>query len=67
MATILIKPKTKAEYNLITRLLKRMNIEVEIVEEDKPNYETLKAIEEVEKRNGIKTKDSKELFDTLGI
>jgi len=67
MATILIKPKTKSEYNLITRLLKRMNIEVEIVEEDKPNYETLKAIEEVEKRNGIKTKDSKELFDTLGI
>lgn len=67
MTTILIKPKTKAEYNLITRLLKRMNIEAEIVEEDKPNYETLKAIEEVEKRNGIKTKDSKELFDTLGL
>ncbi len=67
MTTILIKPKTKAEYNLITRLLKRMNIEAEIVEEDKPNYGTLKAIEEVEKRNGIKTKDSKELFDTLGL
>lgn len=67
MTTILIKPKTKSEYNLITRLLKRMNIEVEIVEEDKPNYETLKAIEDVEKRNGIKTKDSKELFETLGI
>ena len=67
MTTILIKPKTKSEYNLITRLLKRMNIEVQIVEEEKPNYETLKAIEDVKKRNGIRTKDSKELFDTLGI
>ncbi|MBC8321464.1 MAG: hypothetical protein H8E34_12160 [Bacteroidetes bacterium] len=67
MTTILIKPKTKSEYNLITRLLKRMNIEVQIVEEDKPNYETRKAIEDVEKRNGIRTKNSKELFDTLGI
>jgi hypothetical protein len=67
MTTILIKPKTKSEYHLITRLLKRMNIEVQVVEEDKPNYETRKAIEDVEKRNGIRTKNSKELFDTLGI
>ena len=67
MTTILIKPKTKSEYNLITRLLKRMNIEIQVVEEDKPNYENRKAIEDVEKRNGIRTKNSKELFDTLGI
>ena len=67
MATILIKPKTKSEYNLLTRLLKKMNIEIHIVEESMPNYETLKAIEDVENKKGIRTKNSKELFDNLGI
>ena len=67
MTTILIKPKTKSEYNLLTRLLKKMNIEIQVVEEAMPNYETLKAIEDVESKKGIKTKNSKELFDTLGI
>jgi len=67
MTTILIKPKTKSEYSLITRLLKKMNIEIQVVEEDKPNYETLKAIDDVEKQVGIRAKNSEELFDTLGI
>ena len=67
MATILIKPKTKSEYNLLTRLLKKMNIEIQVVEESMPNYETLKAIEDVENKKGIRTKNSKELFDNLGI
>lgn len=44
-----------------------MNIEVHLVEEDKPNYETLKAIEEVENKSGIRVNDAEELFETLGI
>ena len=67
MTTILIKPKTKAEYNLLTRMLKKMNVEVQLVEEDNPNYETLKAIEDVENINGIRVNDTEELFETLGI
>ena len=67
MTTILIKPKTKSEYNLLTRLLKRMNIEIQLIEENNPNPETLKAIEDVEKREGIKVKNAQELFDTLRI
>ena len=49
MTTIVIKPKSKAEKNLLTRLLKKMNIEVQVVEEPMPNYETQKAMEDVEK------------------
>lgn len=67
MSGILIKPKTKAEYSLLIRMLKKMNIEIQVMEENEPNYETIKAIEDVEKRNGIRTKNSKELFDVLGI
>ena len=67
MTTILIKPKTKSEYNLLTRLLKKMNIEIQVVEESIPNYETQKAIEDVENKKGVRVKDSKELFNTLGI
>ena len=67
MTTILIKPKSKGEKNLLIRLLKKMNIEVQVVEEPMPNYETRKAMEDVEKRKGIRTKDSRELFNTLGI
>ena len=67
MTTILIKPKTKSEYNLLTRLLKKMNIEIQIVEESVPNYETQKAIQDVENKKGIRHKNSKELFDTLDI
>lgn len=67
MTTILIKPKTKSEYNLLTRLLKKMNIEIQIVEESVPNYETQKAIQDVENKKGIRHKNSKELYDTLDI
>ena len=67
MTTILIKPKTKSEYDLLTRLLKKMNIEIQVVEEPYLNYESLKAIEDVENKKGIRSKNSKELFDTLGI
>ena len=67
MTTIVIKPKTKAEMNLLTRLLKKMNIEIQVVEESIPNYETTQAIEDVESGKGIRTEDSKELFNALGI
>ena len=67
MTTILIKPKTKEEYNLLTRMLKKMNIEVQLVEDDNPNYETLKAIKDVENKSGIRVNDTEELFETLGI
>ena len=67
MTTIVIKPKSKAEKNLLTRLLKKMNIEVQVVEEPMPNYETLKAMEDVENKKGTRLKDSQELFNTLGI
>jgi len=67
MTTIVIKPKSKAEKNLLTRLLKKMNIEVQVVEEPMPNYETQKAMEDVENKNGTRLKNSQELFNTLGI
>jgi len=67
MTTILIKPKSKSEYNLLTRLLKKMNIEIQVVEESVPNYKILKAIEDVENKKGIKAKDAPELFKKLGI
>lgn len=67
MTTIIIKPKTEAEYNLLTQLLKRMNIDIQLVDEPEPNYETRKAMENVENKKGIRVKDSEELFDTLGI
>ena len=67
MTTIVIKPKSKAEKNLLTRLLKKMNIEAQVVEEPMPNYETRKAMEDVENKKGTRLKDSQELFNTLGI
>ena len=67
MTTIIIKPKSKTEKNLLTRLLKKMNIEVQVVEEPMPNYETQKAMEDVENKKGTRLKDSQELFNTLGI
>lgn len=67
MTTIVIRPKTKAEMSLLTRLLKKMNIEAQVVEESMPNYETQQAIEDVEISKGIRTKDSQELFSALGI
>jgi len=48
MTTILIKPKTRSEYNLLTRLLKKMNIEIQVVEEHLSNEKTLNTIAELE-------------------
>jgi hypothetical protein len=67
MTTIVIKPKTKTERDFITRLLKKMNIEVDLIEEPEPNYETRKAMDKVNHKRGTKVKDSKELFTQLGI
>ncbi len=67
MTTIVIKPKSKAEINLLTLMLKKMNIEANIIEETTPNYETRKAMEDVEKRKGIRAKDAQELFNMLDI
>ena len=67
MTTIVIRPKNKAEENFLSRLLKKMNIDTQFVEEPTPNYETRKAIKDVELSKGTKVKDSKELFSDLGI
>jgi hypothetical protein len=67
MTTIIIRPKNKAERNLISRLLKKMNIETQIVEEAVPNYETKKAIQDVELQKGTKTENAQDLFSKLGI
>jgi hypothetical protein len=44
-----------------------MNVDASIVEESEPNYETLKAMEDVRLKKGIKVKDTKELFEKLSI
>mgnify|MGYP006971728400 CR=1 FL=1 len=67
MTTIVIKPKTKEEQDFLTSLLQKMNIDANIVEEPSPNYETRKAMEEVELKKGTKVKNTKELFTKLGI
>ena len=67
MTTIIIRPKSNDEKNLITKMLKKMNIEASIVEEPFPNYETQKAISDVENKKGTRVKNSDELFDLLGI
>jgi len=67
MTTIVIRPKNKAEKEFLGRLLKKMNIETQFVEEPIPNSETRKAMEDVEHEKGIKVKDSQELFSKLGI
>jgi hypothetical protein len=67
MTTIVIIPKTKAEKEFLTRLLKKMNVESRVVEEPSPNYETLRAMEDVKHGKGKKVNDSEELFTQLGI
>ena len=67
MTTIVIRPKNKAEKEFLSRLLKKMNIDSQFIEEAVPNFETLQAIEDVEHKKGIKVKDSQELFSKLGI
>jgi len=67
MTSIVIKPKSKAERDFLTRLLKKLNIESQLVEDPMPNYETRKAIEDVDNKKGNKVKDANELFSKLGI
>jgi hypothetical protein len=67
MTTIVIIPKTKEERVFLTRLLKKMNVDSRVIEEPSPNWETLKAMEDVKQRKGKKVKDSDELFNQLGI
>jgi len=47
-------------------MLKKMNIDVQVVEEPVPNYETQEAMEDVENKIGTRVNDSKELFDLIG-
>jgi len=67
MTTLVIKPKSKEEEDLLTLLLKKMNIEVQLFEDPLPNYKTREAMEDVHKRKGTRVKDSNELFNKLGI
>jgi hypothetical protein len=67
MSTIVIKPKNKAEEALLTKMLKKMNVETHLVHEPHPNYETLSAIQDVELGKGTKAKDAHDLFNKLGI
>ncbi len=67
MTTIVIRPKNKAEENFLSRLFKKMNIEIQFVEEPLPNFETRKAIKDVEDLKGTKVNDSQELFSKLAI
>ncbi len=67
MTAIVIKPKNKEEESFLKELLKKMNIETLIVEEPIPNYETIRAFGDVEKKKGTRVKDSGELFSQLGI
>lgn len=67
MTTIIIRPKNKAEKDFLSHLLKKLNIETQFVEEPVPNFETGKAMEDVENKKGTKVKDSQELFSKLGI
>ncbi len=67
MAKIIVKPKNKEEQNFLTRLLKKMDVKAEVVDESLPNEETQKAIEDVENKKGTKVKNSQDLFNKLGI
>jgi len=67
MSTIIIKPKSNEEKNFLTRLLKKMNVKTEVIEDDSPNDETRKAMEDVENKKGTRVKDSQDLFNQLGI
>jgi len=67
MTAIVIKPKNKEEESFLKELLKKMNIDTHVVEESTPNYETIRAIEDVEKKKGTRVKNSSELFSKLGI
>ena len=65
MTTIVIKPKNKAEKIFLTRLLKKMNIETQFIEEPIPNYETQKAIKDAESGHVTIATSVDELFDSI--
>ena len=67
MKTIVIKPKSKAESDFLTQLLKKMNIESDLVDEWDPNELTKAAMEDTNRKKGIKVENSNELFKQLGI
>jgi hypothetical protein len=67
MTTIVITPKSKAEKDFLTRLLKKMNVESRVVEDPLPNYETRKALADVDRKKGTRVKNTDELFAKLGI
>lgn len=67
MTTIVIKPKNKAEEEFLTKMLRKMNVEAHLVHEPQPNYNTQKAIQNIESGKGIKAKDSSDLFNKLGM
>jgi len=67
MNTIIIRPKSKEEEDLLTRLLTKMDIDIQLLEGPMPNLETRKAMDDVRQRKGTRVKDSTELFSRLGI
>jgi hypothetical protein len=67
MNSIIIKPKTKEEQDFLTRLLEKLNVDANVIEELLPNYETRKAMEEVRQKKGTKVKDAHELLTKLGL
>lgn len=67
MKTIVIKPKSKDEELLLTKLLKRMNVEAHLVDEKSPNATTKDAIKDVEDNKGTHVNSAKELFEELDM
>ncbi len=67
MNIIIIRPKSKEEEDLLTRLLTKMDIDIQLLEGPMPNLETRKAMDDVRQRKGTRVKDSTELFSRLGI
>lgn len=67
MNTIIIRPKSKEEEDLLTRLLTKMDIDIQLLEGPMPNLETRKAMDDVRQRKGTRVKSSNELFTKLGI
>ena len=67
MTTIVVKPRTKREQLFLTRLFKKMNVEAYVVHEPVPNFETRKAMEDVEMKKGERAENSEDLFNKLGI
>lgn len=67
MDSIIIEPKSKEEFDFLTKLLGKLNINLKLVKGDKPNLATRKAIKDVEKGKSIRVKDSEELFSKLKI